>query len=393
MSEKKSNHRVNVVRIAEVLPHNNADSLEIIQVGGYQAVVKKGAFKAGDLGVYIQPDSVVPQTEPFRFIWEGSIQVDGTVPERKRRITVRKFRKEWSEGLLLPVTDFLDPYNLKLNPFGRSSCYARGWKEGDDVSALLDITHYEAPEPVESTSVQRKQQYKWPPKSFKGWMYYLLNLIGIDLNKGVGGRNSGGPKDPPPIYDVEALKNYKDAFQPDEQVIVTEKIHGSNARFLFKKGKFYVGSRTLWKSESSNCVWRKAVAQNPWIETWCREHEGFTLYGEVVPTQSGFTYGSAEGQVRFFVFDIRTPDEEWLAYEDTYMADASTTDLQWVPLLYRGPFIGIDFALTEGRSLVIGATHIREGIVIKPVVERHVRGLGRLQLKLVSNTFLEKDSK
>jgi hypothetical protein len=64
-----------------------------------------------------------------------------------------------------------------------------------------------------------------------------------------------------------------------------------------------------------------------------------------------------------------------------------------VPVLYRGPF---DFevikALAEGRSSVPGADNIREGIVINPVTERRVPGLGRVQLKLVSNTFLEKDA-
>src|SRR6267142_7058471 len=104
--DKKSNHRANVVQIAEIKPHNNADTLAIIPVGEYQAVVKKDEFKVGDLAVYIQPDSVVPQTEPFKFIWENYEGLDGVVPEKRRRITVRKFRGEWSEGLLLPISDF-----------------------------------------------------------------------------------------------------------------------------------------------------------------------------------------------------------------------------------------------------------------------------------------------
>src|SRR5271168_2482625 len=113
MSEpKKASHQVNVIQIHEdmIRPHPDPDttSLELIDIGGYQVVVRKGQFKPGEgtLAVYIQPDSVVPQTEPFRFIWEEHVGLDGTVPEKRRRVTVRKFRKEWSEGLLLPVTDF-----------------------------------------------------------------------------------------------------------------------------------------------------------------------------------------------------------------------------------------------------------------------------------------------
>src|ERR1017187_1076311 len=98
LMEKKANHQANIVRVTEILPHNNADSLEIIPIGEYQVVSRKEQFKVGDLAVYIQPDSVVPQTEPFRFIWEPYTVVnDPTIPvlERRRRITVKKLRGEW----------------------------------------------------------------------------------------------------------------------------------------------------------------------------------------------------------------------------------------------------------------------------------------------------------
>src|SRR5271165_1870096 len=106
-SPKKANHQTNIVRISEIVPHTNADSLEIIKLGEFQCVSRIGTFKIGDLAVYIFPDSVVPQTEPFRFIWNDHVTLDGTVPEKRRRITVKKLRGEWSEGLLLPVSDFL----------------------------------------------------------------------------------------------------------------------------------------------------------------------------------------------------------------------------------------------------------------------------------------------
>ena len=101
-----STHRVNVVRIEEILPHPNADTLGIIYIGGYQCVVKKDDYKAGDLAIYIQPDTIVPVMDQFKFLWADREFADGTVPERLRRITVRRFRKEWSEGLLLPLSDF-----------------------------------------------------------------------------------------------------------------------------------------------------------------------------------------------------------------------------------------------------------------------------------------------
>src|ERR1700690_423268 len=104
--DKPKHHQALVVRLEEPRVHSNADTLELFDIEGYQVVTKKGEFKVGDLGVYITPDSVVPQTEPFRFIWEGQVSIDGIVPEKRRRITVRKFRKEGSEGLLLLIKAF-----------------------------------------------------------------------------------------------------------------------------------------------------------------------------------------------------------------------------------------------------------------------------------------------
>lgn len=385
----KSNHKVPIVRITELLKHPNADSLSIVRIGGYQCVVKTDNFKIGDLAVYVQPDSVVPQTEPFRFIWEGrQEEPDGQVREKYRRITVRKFRKEWGEGLLLPLTDF-----VYLDDLWDANVLS-GFEEGEDVSELLGITHYEPPEP-EDRSVVRKQQYKWPPKSLRGWFYYLLHLIGIDLNGPTGGANEKGPKNPPPVYDVEAYKNFVGAFEPDEQVVVTEKLHGSNARFTFDGNKMFVGSRQLWKSENSKCVWRRALAQNPWIEEWCRKFPGCTLYGEVFPTQKDFNYGTENGQVGFRAFDVLNAEGEWVpVYElaDTEAMVLHTVNIPntWVPVLYSGPFEESKIKpLVEGQSQIPGAKHIREGVVVRPAKERHVRGLGRLQLKIVSNKFLE----
>lgn len=351
----KTNHQVNIIRINGVLPHWNADALELIHIGGYQVVVKKGQFHVGDLGVYIQPDNIVPQTEPFKFIWEQHIGLDGTVPEKRRRITVRKFRGEWSEGLLLPLIDF-----HQINTEKMHSIYdPMLWQIGQNVAELIGVTHYDPDLGTEGTTGANENAPE-----------------GLDI--------------PVPVYDVEAFKNYVSAFTHGENVVVTEKIHGSNARFLFINDKMYAGSRSQWKHPEANCIWRKALIQYPVIEMWCRANEGYTLYGEVVPTQRGFSYGAKEGEVKFFAFDVYSPEGKFLSVDE--LLPFMKFDLPWVPVLYTGPYeLESIKALADGRSLV--GDHIREGVVVKPVVERWIHGLGRLQLKIVSNSFLEKDSK
>ena len=205
------------------------------------------------------------------------------------------------------------------------------------------------------------------------------------------GDNAKPPKNTPPTYDVEGFKNYPHTFAEGEEVVVTEKIHGSNARYLFDGKKMHVGSKNLWKSEKSTCIWRRALKELPWIEEWCRANPLCTLYGEVVPTQVGYTYGTDETfPVKFFAFDVLLPEGRW---EDKKVFEFTVPVNAKVPLLYQGPYDEAKIkALVEGKSAVDGKT-LREGIVISSATERTVRGLGRAQLKLKSMKFMEKEGK
>lgn len=385
MSElKKANHQVNVVRLGEPRIHTNADTLELFDIGGYQAVTKKGNFKAGDLAVYIQPDSVVPQSDVYKFLWadyldkpEYMTEAGPVMPERRRRVTVRKFRKEWSEGLLMPLKELL-PVNDQVI----------GWDyaEGTDVSDLLGITHWDGDD-VESTESSNDSRPKRKyPKTLKGWFFFLLFKLGLNVRKQLNEELAFDV----PKFDVENIKNFKNTITPEDDVIVTEKIHGSQGRYFFKEGKMYAGSRNFWKAPASQCVWRKTLQQHPWIEKFCRENEGAVLYGEVVPTQKGFRYGCDEGETNFFVFDIRGADGNYIP--KSWFLGTQYSKLTTVPVVASGLY-GEGFT-AEGPSLVPGAKTPREGIVITVKdPARWQRGIGRIQLKQVSNAFLEKESK
>jgi hypothetical protein len=357
-----SNHRVNIVRIEEVLPHTNADTLGLVQIGGYQVVIKKNDYKVGDLAVYIQPDSVVPTTAPFKFLWADR---EGEIPMKYRRITVRRFRKEWSEGLLLPVTDFPALYDgVEYSILAVA--------EGDDVAADLGITHYEEPEPGFNIGTQGRKLT---------WWQRILKFFGF-------GPKPYGPKNGPGAYDVESLKNYPRVFVEGEPVVVTEKIHGSNARYMFDGKTFWVGSHNKWWKEQSN-IWWEVAKQYPWIEAFCRHYPTYTLRGEVTPTQKGYAYGF-ETEKQFFAFDVQREDGTYINKADVLKWMAIQ---RFVPIVYEGPYDADKMKeLAEGKSLVEGAKNIREGIVISSEVERQVRGVGRAQLKLKSLKFLEKEN-
>jgi hypothetical protein len=381
--QKPEHHKVRVIRIDEITKHPNADTLSIIKIPGtgYRVITKTDDFKIGDLAYYIPPEMIVPTRPEYSILWNSIILPDGTfrdgmkeVPPKYRVIKVRRFRKLWSEGLLMP--------------FKSTDAWAIGLQEGEDISDILGIVHYSPPEP-EDLGGQNERGPKSPwPRSWKGWLWFgwhrLKGLFGF--HDPTRGSNERGPKTDKPYYDIENWKHFTDAFQPGEQVWVSEKIHGCQGRYVYQDGHMYAGSRRLWKSKNSRCIWRKALEQNSWIEKWCRQNEGFTLYGELIPCQGeNFLYGCAPGKVEFYVFDILTPKEEWIAPLDKW----ALNDLNRVPIL--GERIPYDETLIKnligGKSVLDNKT-IREGIVIKPIAERHVHGLGRLKLKLINPEYL-----
>lgn len=318
-----STHKVEVVRVDKILPHPNADRLDIINIFGYTTCVVKDSFAVGDLAAFIPPDSIVPNTETFAFL-------DGHL-----RIKVKKLRGVVSYGFLVKA------------PIGA--------KVGDDVAEDMHITHYDPPEPT----------------------------------------STGGPVVPPPAgyhptYNIDALLRYPKAFHPGEQVWVTEKIHGVNARFTCIDGVMFAGTHRQWRADNESSVWWRILRQYPDIERFCRENDTFyTLYGEIYGSVQDLKYGCKPGELRFAAFDI-LGGSQWF---DPKTARVYTEgyDIPWVPLVGIVKYDPATLAsMAEGQSLVDGADNIREGIVVKPLLEYSIPEIGRVCLKLVSPAYLEK---
>jgi len=250
----------------------------------------------------------------------------------KTRIKVRRLRGIVSMGLLVPAPE--------------------GSQLGQDVAEILGVTHYEPP---------------------------LQNA------------KSGGETEPPPIgiiapkYDVENMLRFADLFQECESVYVTEKIHGANARYVWHDDRMWCGSKGEWKKEDDENLWWQALRQNPWVETYCCAHPEFVLYGEIFGNVQSLKYGAKKGHYQVRIFDI-LQHGQWLAADELF----SIKSIKTVPLLGVHPFnLKRLREMAEGNSLIDGANHIREGIVVRPKVERITTEIGRLQLKLISNAYLE----
>ena len=249
----------------------------------------------------------------------------------QKRIKVRKLRGVVSMGLLVPAPD--------------------GAALGEDVAERLGITHYD------------------PPIRFQ-----------------MSGEGESGPGGFRPVYDVDTWYRYLQLLVPGEDVVVTEKIHGSSGRWVFQDARMWCGSRSQWWKRNDDNLWWKALACNAWIEEFCRAHEGATLYGEVYGRVQSLQYGVSPKRVEVAVFDVLA-GMAWWPNEQVRASLAA----HCVPLLYTGPYDAARVqALAEGASTVPGADHIREGCVVKPVAERTDPEIGRVQLKIVSNAYLEK---
>ena len=389
METKPISHQTLLVRIPEARVHPNADTLELIDILGYQLVAKKGNYKPGDLAVFIQPDSVVPQIPAFAWLWEGKAPED--VTERNRRITVRKFRKEYSEGLLMPLAELPE------------LTYGRSVVEGQDVSDLLSVTHWEGDKEQDTFGQSSKApRVKRRPNSIRGWLrYFYYNTVRVlSFGKMYRRESSMEVKFDAPEYDVVAMKAARSGFQNTEWVTATEKLHGRNGRFLFLEGTFYIGSHFQWKAPGVPCIFTRVAAQQPWIEEWCRANEGRILYGEVIGDQKGYTYGFTGGNLGFRAFDIWEKNGTWTKPWDDVVDNPegggkrhTLDESQIVPVLYHGPAdIEMLKSLTDGKSVLDGKTQ-REGIVVS---EESKAAEGRRrprQVKRVSNVFLEGDSK
>ncbi len=332
-------HSIEIVEVQEILPHPNSEvtAMELTHVLGWQCCVGKGQFQKGCKAIYIEPDYICSTNHPsFAFLKRAD-------DNPQVRIRVRRFKGTLSQGLLITVPDELADLPV-----------------GTNVIEQLGIERYEPP-----------------------------------LPKSTGGDFIGAPSGLyVPKFDVENWQRYTNQFKDGEAVRVTEKMHGASARFTFATNKDdekiqFCGSRVNWLREDDRNIWWMAFRQCPAIGAWCEANPGKILYGEVFGQVQSLKYGAKPNDVFFAGFGI-LDQNTWLNFDDA-VASAKKHGVPWAPFLYGGGFdLEVIKLLAEGDSSWPGAKHMREGCVILPALERNDSELGRVQLKLVSNRYLEK---
>ena len=224
-----------VARVTEIVPIEGADRVEVAKIQGWTCMVAKGAFQVGDLGVFFEADSKVPEKEPFLFM-----------EKRHYKVKVQKFFKGTviSDGLLMSFADF-------------------GWKdgkyaEGDFLTKELGITYAEAEDnkrKANSTDKYKKMAQRHP-KLFQNPI--IKKVYKTNFGKKVLFLFFGKKKDKKggwPAWvvktDEERIQNLASRIEEfqNEKWIATEKIDGTSTTFTLKgkgrKQEYHVCSRNV----------------------------------------------------------------------------------------------------------------------------------------------------
>lgn len=333
-----------VRKISEIKPIPNADAIETALVDGWECVVKKSEnFKAGDLVVYVEVDSVMPERPEFEFL-----------RDRKFRVRTIKLRKQISQGLVLPLSILPD----------------KKWKEGDDVTDILGVTKYD-PELEEENKLIKEQKNKFKNPIIKymfRYAWFRRVFLGKKQEKGFPGWVVK--------TDETRIQNLVKMFETERDAGTlftgTEKVDGTSSTYTLRrigknKFEFVVCSRNFRLEEDNSNYWKVARKYN--IKSALKEIIGdnqyVTLQGEILgPGIQSNKYHFLEPEFRAFnlIYPNRNvPTEEFTETLKKY-------GIKSVPIVvqsYKLPETIHDIVeYSKGTSVLCNKSK-REGIVFR----------------------------
>lgn len=341
-------------KIDEIRPIEGADAIECAVLGGWTVVVKKNEYQVGDLAVYCEVDSFIPNSIAPFLTKPGSEPREYNNVKGERLRTVR-LRGQLSQGLLLPLQSVVNevvyehPYAALELSNGNVACV----KEGDDVSELLGIQKWEPPIPA---CLAGQVAGPWPSLVQKTDQERVQNLGS----------------------EWATLTTY--AYE------VTEKLEGSSMTAGMVNGEFVVCSRNLNLRETrENSLWQQARWYR--IEDTMREAglDNMVVQGEIIGEGIQGNYYGIKGQ-DFYVFDILDLSTGKYLLPAHRRELVSKLNLKHVPVLEENRVLtgSIEGLLTEADGFSkLNTQKLREGVVFKRID-------GADHFKAVSNKYLLK---
>jgi RNA ligase (TIGR02306 family) len=370
---------VHIEKVEEILPIKGADFIDQIRVLGWSLVAKKGEFQVGDLCVFFEIDSLLPEKPEFEFM-----------RAKKFRVKTQKFRGVLSQGLALP---------LDILPKGK-------YKIEQDVADMVGVKKYEAPifsgggsfmrgdtkgnfpSFVPKTDEIRIQSKPRILEEFKGKECYVSTKC-----DGTSATYAVFKKEPFVCSRNFAIKNPKDYKLTRINKIANSlfkkfSTHRIIGKFLKKFTNFSVETKSVyWAMEEKYCILSKISEFNDLNNT------NYAIQGEICgPGIQKNKLGLSE--VDLFVFNIYDIDAKKYVDFEHFKYLCGVMNVKTVPIVDEH-FVfnhSEDELLKLAKGKYEDTKQDREGIVIRPVVEAYSEALkGRLSVKVINNDFLLKE--
>jgi RNA ligase (TIGR02306 family) len=354
--------------INEIRPIEGADNIELAVVGGWNCITQKGVQNVGDIVIIATTDAVIPEALSDEIGVTSYLRKGG-------RVRTVKLRGTYSECLIIP-DKFLH---------GRTTIGDWDLKDGSDCMHIFNIFKYEPPVKMVQLSNGKKIRYQTNPN------FHVY-------------------------YKFPNLKNVPDLFTEEDEVEITRKIHGTNARYgIIKKIRlsfwdnvkdffgfgdkwnwyeFVVGSHNVEKGSDSNGfydtnVWydieKKYDIKNKlweYVKAGADIGDGITLYGEIYGAgiQKGYEYGLKE--IEFVGFDIKK-NGEYLDSLTSISIIANILELPYVQILHYGNWSQEVQDKFTFNNFIPNTKVPEEGIVIK-----HLTGTREKVAKVINPDYL-----
>jgi len=360
--------KVPLTTIIKVEKCPNSDRLDLVHVYGFQVVTQRDRYKVDDKVIYIPIDSILPNWLESQIFPEGS-----KITIKKSRVRQIRIRKVASQGMVIDPVDVISKVNPEYLVLEQ------------DLSTILGVTKYE---PQWSGKTGTKQQ--------------------TPRNK---------PKENPRFHKYGGIDNIKwyPTFFDEKEVVIQEKVHGSNCRASYARSV----PNTLWKKllkligrlpayeycYGSNNVQLQHRPGNTGfygrdvykdvldkVDAFSKLKPGETIYGELIGPGIQKGYGYGHNSHHFVLFDVKVEKEDGSQeYLDPEKAEAYAQErgFDFVPVLYRGVFNAeLAKTLSIGPSVYCPTEKVREGIVIKARTE-YSNASSKKALKLISEAYLD----
>lgn len=222
------------VTIDSITPIEKADNIELAHVGGWNVIIRKHEFSVGDMAVFFEIDSLLPETEWSEFLRPKKFKV--------KTYKIGKFNVI-SQGLLLPMNILPDNKTYNVH---------------EDVTKILGIKYYVAEDNDRKAKSNPNAKYnnmcarnaKLAKK--KWWKWLMKRAWGRKLLFVFFGRKKDNPKNWPVWIkktDEDRIENVMFMLEDKNPYVVTEKIDGTSTTFFLdltgRKPDFGVCSRNV----------------------------------------------------------------------------------------------------------------------------------------------------